>query len=251
MDQPKPQLLTLIDHKRAQKTQLEIFYIKQGADILAEVFERARKYIIPGMSELEVAYFIEKQMHGFGVREVAFTPIVASGHNAASIHHWPGARKIRDGDIIMIDFGAVVKGYCSDMTRTLFVGTPSTRQVRIYQNVLKAQMTGVKKVKPGVTGHQVDHAVRQVLRRAKLNSNFTHNLGHGIGQYVHEWPRLGQKSEDVLAPGMVVTVEPGVYIKKWGGIRIEDMVLVTNEGNEVLTRTPKDIDHMIIDTRFA
>lgn len=250
MDQPKPQKLELIDHVRATKSQLELLYIKQGADILSEVFKRLRNWIEPGLTEQQVGLFLEEEMASLGVRQVAFTPIVASGKNAANIHHWPGTKEIQEGDLVMIDFGAVIKGYCSDMTRTLFMGKPTQKQISTYNAVLKAQTVALGKIKPGVTGDDLDKAARSVLKRAKLNAKFTHNLGHGVGQYIHEWPRLGEDSTDVLEQGMVVTVEPGVYIKDWGGIRIEDMVRVHSKGGEILTRAPKDIDSMIVDLRF-
>ncbi len=250
IDEPAPQLLKHLNHTRAVKSQLELLYITQGADIIREVFLRLREYLAPGQTEREVAYFIEKQMASLGVKEVPFTPIVASGPATAEIHHWPTSRRLRAGDMVMVDFGAVVKGYCSDMTRVLFLGTPTKRQVKVYQEVLKSQMAALRAVREGATGDAVDAAARKVLKRSRLNSKFTHNIGHGVGSVIHEWPRLGRESKDVLKHGMVVTVEPGVYIKGWGGIRIEDMVRVTRDGCVVLTRVPKDIDSMVVDLRF-
>lgn len=246
MDQPRPQLLTLIDHSRAIKNASEITAISRGGKIISEVFEAIKKYIRPGMTELQLALFLEKEMKKRGVKELAFSPIVAAGKNSANIHHWPTKQKVQQGDQIMFDFGAVVKGYCSDMTRMLFLGAPTKKQQRLYNAVLRAQMTGVKKVRAGITGGSVDIAVRRMLKKAKLNSKFTHNLGHGVGRYIHEWPRLGKMSGDVLRSNMVVTVEPGIYIEGWGGIRIEDMVHVKNKGNKILTPASKDINDAII-----
>jgi len=246
MDQPKPQLLKLIDHNRAIKTQLEIFYIKSAAVVLDEVFSRVKEYIEIGQTELEVALFIEKEMEKLRVKELAFTPIVAFGKNSADIHHWPTKQPLKKGDQVMVDMGTVDNGYCSDMTRMLFMGTPTKKQEQVYKAVLKAQIAGVKRVRSGIKGEQVDAAVRKVLKDAKLNIYFTHNLGHGVGQYIHEWPRLGTESKDVLQENMVVTVEPGVYIKGWGGIRIEDMAQVKDKGREVLTETSKDLKDNIL-----
>lgn len=246
-NEPKPQLLKHIDRERAVKTQLQIFYIKQGADILAEVWKRVKAQVLIGQTERELAFFIEKQMQSLGVREVAFTPIVAAGPGTADIHHWPTDRKIKSNDMVMIDMGVVVKGFCSDMTRMLFMSAPTKKQERIYQAVLKAQAAGLKKIRTGAIGGEVDDAIRAVLKREKLNRAFTHNAGHGIGQYIHEWPRLGRESEDELKAGMVVTVEPGVYLKGWGGMRIEDMVQVAQEGYQMLTSVPRDIPSCIVD----
>lgn len=244
--EPKPQILKHINHLRAVKSQLEVFYIKQGADVLAEVFYRVKEYLEPGLTELEVGRFIERQMASIGVRAVPFTPIVATGKGAADIHHWPTEAKIKEGDMVMVDMGVMVKDYCSDMTRTLFLGQPSKKQTRLYEAVLKSQEAGLRKVKAGTTGAQVDDAIRKVLKKAQLNNKFTHNAGHGVGRFIHEWPRLGVKSDDVLQAGMVVTVEPGIYIKGWGGVRIEDMVRVMSSGCEILTTTPKDLESVIV-----
>lgn len=246
MDMPKPQILKLIDYSRAKKSKQEIFHIKKSAIVLDKVFYKVKKYIKPGLTELEVALFLEKQMLKLGIKEAAFTPIVAAGLYSANIHHWPTKRKLQLGDMVMIDFGAVVNGYCSDMTRTLFLGRPTVMQRRIYQAVLRAQIRGLNIIKSGITGHKVDQTVRNVLKKTKLNSKFTHNLGHGVGKYIHEWPRLGKNSRDVLKTNMVITVEPGVYIKGWGGIRIEDMALITSFGCKILTHAPKDLESIII-----
>jgi Xaa-Pro aminopeptidase len=214
--------------------------------VLDLVFKDFKSYIRPGITELEAALWIEKCCSKYGISTLAFPVIVASGPPAADIHHWPGKRKIRSGDFVLLDFGVVVGGYCSDMSRTLIMGNPSKRQSKIYSTLLKAQKKAVQQVKPGVTGHQLDVVVRKVLSQAKLSTKFTHNLGHGVGLAIHEWPRLGKKSQDVLQTNMIVTVEPGLYIKGVGGLRIEDMVRVTKQGQEVLTKSPKDLKEMIV-----
>jgi len=245
-DFPAPQYLSLIDYERAIKKPAEIKQLKRGAKILDLVFGDFRKQPLVGRSELELALWLEKRCAKYGVKILAFSPIVASGPNTAGIHAWPSKRKVRQGDFVMLDFGVHVAGYCSDMTRTLVIGTPTKRQVNVYNAVLKAQLAVEKKIRPGVTGGQLDSVARRVLAKAKLNSKFTHNLGHGVGLAIHEWPRLGKDSSDILKKNMVVTVEPGVYIKGWGGVRIEDMVLVTTRGAEILAKSPKSLKEMII-----
>jgi len=246
MHQPKPQILKLIDHVRALKTSTEVFYIANGANIMCDALKDLKRKIEPGMTELEAAFILEKQMARLGVKEAAFSPIVASGKNSANIHHWPTKKKIQKNDMVMIDFGAVIHGYCSDMTRMFFMGTPTAKQEKMYKAVLEAQLSGIKVVKHGVSGGRVDKVVRNVLKKFKLNSKFTHNLGHGVGQYIHEWPRLGKESVDILEAGMVITIEPGVYEKGFGGVRIEDMLKVTPSGTSILTTFPKDIKFCIV-----
>jgi Xaa-Pro aminopeptidase len=245
-DFPAPQHLRLIDYERAIKTPAEIRHLKKGARILDLVFQDFKDYVHPGLSELELALWIEKRCAKYGVKVLAFTPIVASGPNTSGVHAWPSKRKVRRGDFVMLDFGVNVRGYCSDMTRTLVLGEPTKRQTRVYNAVLKAQLAAVKKVRPDVTGSQLDVVARKVLTKAKLNTKFPHNLGHGVGLAIHEWPRLGKASKDILKKNMVVTVEPGVYIKGWGGVRIEDMVLVTAKAHDVLTKSPKSLRENII-----
>ncbi|HLS91283.1 MAG TPA: M24 family metallopeptidase, partial [Limnochordia bacterium] len=176
---------------------------------------------------------------------LAFDIIVASGENGALPHARPTDRVISTGDLVTLDFGCVVDGYCSDMTRTVAVGKSDGRQREIYQLVLEAQQTGVKAVQPGKAGKEVDAAARAVIAGAGYGEQFGHGLGHGVGLEVHERPPvLSKLGEELLQEGMVTSVEPGIYIPGWGGVRIEDLVVVTSQGCRVLTQSPKELIHV-------
>lgn len=207
--------------------------------------DRAFAYIldrIEGRTEREIAFDLEFFLRREGAEKLAFSTIVASGPNGALPHAVPSERKVGKGDLVTLDFGAVIDGYCSDMTRTVSVGPAGAREREIYELVLEAQVTGVRAVRPGRTGREVDAEARRVIEAAGYGEHFGHGLGHGVGSEVHEDPpRLSTRSESVLAPGMVTSVEPGVYIPGWGGVRIEDLVVVTQEGCRVLTNSPKEL----------
>jgi Xaa-Pro aminopeptidase len=145
------------------------------------------------------------------------------------------------GDFIVIDMGCVYQGYCSDLTRTLVVGKPDAKQLEIYNTVLKAQLAALEALRPGLTGKEVDTIAREIIKEAGYDRNFGHSLGHGVGLEIHEEPRLSQYNEEPLAPGVVVTVEPGIYLPGWGGVRIEDLVVVTDEGCDILTNMTKEL----------
>jgi Xaa-Pro aminopeptidase len=244
---PTDNILPVIDDVRAVKRPRELAAIKRGAAILAHVFAWVREAQLVGRTEQQVARNVARIMKRHGAEALAFPVIVAAGPGSADIHHWPTKRKIRLGDILMIDCGAVVKGYCSDCTRTFFVGNPSKRFVNYYQWVLEAQERAIAKIANGVEARVVDRAARGYLARWRWGRTFKHGCGHGVGLAIHESPNLKPKCEDALKAGMVVTVEPGIYIKKWGGIRIEDMVLVQKNGGAVLTGSiPKDVEDIIL-----
>lgn len=192
----------------------------------------------PGDTEKKVAGRIEAFLKGFDAKP-AFRIIVASGKRSAKPHGFATAKKIRKGEIVKIDFGALYKGWRSDITRTFFVGKPAKRQKKIYEIVKVAQLKAIKAVKAGVECRMVDRAAREYMRMHKIDRHFIHSTGHGIGRKVHENPKINLRNHNKLKAGSVITIEPGIYIKGWGGVRIEDMVLVGKNGCEVLTKVPK------------
>ena len=199
-----------------------------------------------GRRESEVAADLEYRMRQRGAERASFETIVAAGTHAALPHYRPGRTRIRAGQPVLIDWGAVVAGYSSDLTRVVFTGSMPAPVARIYDIVLCAQRAGVKAVRAGVTGGSVDAAARRVIDRAGYGERFGHGLGHGVGLDVHEGPRLGSKARGRLRAGMVVTVEPGIYLPGIGGVRIEDDVLVTGRGRKVLSALPKDLDDIVL-----
>lgn len=223
------------------KEKVELDHIKAAVKISDTAFDRILSLVAPGLTERDVAAELEYQMSMLGSERPAFETIVASGARSALPHGIASDKVIKKGDFITFDFGATVNGYVSDMTRTIVVGKATKRQQRIYGIVLKAQEAGLKKVKAGVTGKAVDAACRKIITRAGFGKNFGHGTGHGIGYYVHVGPRLSALSPDVLQPNNVVTVEPGIYISGWGGVRIEDDVVVTRSGGTVLNKAPKKL----------
>ena len=230
-----------VEELRAIKEPGEVEAIQRAVDLA----DRAFAYILDrlkGRTEREIALDLEFFMRREGATKLAFDTIIASGPNGALPHASPSDRVISDGDLVTLDFGAVVDGYCSDMTRTVAVGKADERQKEIYQLVLEAQRVGLAAVRPGRTGKEVDAEAREVIQRAGHGDHFGHGLGHGVGLEIHERPPvLSKAGEAVLRPGMVTSVEPGVYIPGWGGVRIEDLVVVTDEGCRVLTRSPKEL----------
>jgi Xaa-Pro aminopeptidase len=198
-----------------------------------------------GIAEREVAAAIEMALRRAGYERAAFDTIVASGPNSALPHYRAGDRVLHAGDLVVLDFGGVLDGYCSDLTRTVSVGNPSPEAVRLHAAVLDAQAAAIDAVKPGVTTADVDGAARQVLVAHGLGEAFGHGTGHGLGLDVHEEPRVSKPRSDIaperLEAGMVFTIEPGAYVPGFGGVRIEDDVLVTETGCEVLTSVPRDL----------
>jgi Xaa-Pro aminopeptidase len=231
----------LVEQLREVKQPAEISAIAGAARIADRAFALIVREIRPGMTELAIAARLEYLMKSLGAQRPSFETIVGSGPNGALPHAKPGPRKVRKGDFIVLDFGAFHNGYCSDMTRTVVLGKPSDAHKRIYGMVRDAQLAGLRAVRAGVSGKQADAAARGVIERAGHGQRFGHGLGHGVGLEVHERPRLGRLSDDRLAAGNVVTVEPGVYLPGWGGVRIEDLVVVTTTGNRVLSRSTKEL----------
>jgi len=221
------------------KEKSELASITKAVEIADIAYERILNLVAPGIRERELAAELEYQMMMLGSEKAAFDTIVASGYRSAMPHGTASSKKLRKGDFVTFDFGAMIDGYVSDITRTLVVGKATSRQKKIYNIVLRAQQTAIRKMKPGIACKAVDKAARQVISKAGYGKNFGHGTGHGISIEVHSGPRLSQLSNDKLKVNNVVTVEPGIYISGWGGVRIEDDVLVTRTGRRVLNRATK------------
>lgn len=226
---------------RAVKEEAEIALVSRAASIADEAFAAWRAGLQPGVSEREAALELEQLMVRGGADGASFEVIVAAGPSGAKPHARPGRRAIAMGDLVVVDWGASVEGYCSDCTRTVLVGDVEERAVEIWRAVREAQLAAIAAVAPGVPCRDVDAVARDYLRGRGWEREFGHGLGHGVGLQVHERPTLSHKSEDVLAPGMIVTIEPGVYVEGWGGVRLEELVLVTDAGARVLTGAPYDL----------
>ena len=225
----------LVERLREIKDADEIGIIRRAADLGCELFAELPARLVPGTSEAEIALTMEFAARTRGAEAMSFDTIVASGARSALPHGKASAAPLPKRGFVTIDFGVVVEGYCSDMTRTVHMGRGSRQARSVYDAVLEAQGAAIAAVAPGVPCAEVDKAARTVLKRAGLAKYFTHSTGHGVGLEIHEGPRLAAGVEPVLEPGMVITVEPGVYLPGVLGVRIEDMVLVTEGGAEVLT----------------
>ena len=240
----------LIERLRAVKDAAELALMRRSARLISEVWTAAVRNVKPGISELAVAADIERGMKLQGASGPSFETIVASGARSAWPHARPTPKLLRKNELVVLDQGAILRDYCSDMTRTVFLGRSavgaragvrSNSKVRsLYAAVLEAQEAAIAAIRPGISAATVDAAARKVFKRLGLDRYFTHSTGHGLGLEIHEMPRLGRAEEAVLEQGMVVTVEPGVYIESLGGIRIEDEVLVTSRGAEVLTSASRE-----------
>ena len=236
----------LIHEIRAVKNKKELASIIKAQRISEKVLQYTVAKLKTGITEVAIAEFIKKSFIKHGAAILAFSPIVSFGKNTANIHHKPGKTKLKKGDTIMLDFGCTVNHYCSDMTRTYFWGEPSIRQRKIYLAVLEAQNHALKKIQGGEREAKVVDKVARGFLGKKFKNNFKHGLGHGIGTVIHEWPNFKPKSEDVIPVGCVMTVEPGLYFKDFGGVRIEDIVLITKKGYKNLTHVPKDLKSAIL-----
>ena len=231
----------LVEDIRLVKDAAELAAIERAVNLGADIFNVALKTIKPGVRETDVAAELEYAARRAGASGMSFETIVASGPRSALPHGKASVARIPERGFVVLDYGVILDGYCSDMTRTIHVGKPSPEARRMYNAVLESQLAGVAAVMAGATAGDVDYACRSVLRRAKLDRFFTHSTGHGVGLEIHEMPRLARNQETPLAAGMVVTIEPGVYVEGEGGIRIEDMVAVTEEGCDVLTPVSKEL----------
>ena len=226
---------------RMIKDEQEVELIRAAVNCADEAFAHLQQVIHPGMREVDVAWELESYMRQHGATATSFSIIVGSGPNGAMPHATTGERVIGEGEPIVIDFGAVVEGYCSDITRTICLGHADERYMEVWNLVLAAQRTAEEQLRPGMTNKEADALAREVIKQAGYDKEFGHGLGHGVGLAIHESPGISQNAEEVtLEPGMVFTVEPGVYLPGWGGVRIEDIVVMRQGGVEVLTRAPKE-----------
>jgi Xaa-Pro aminopeptidase len=224
---------------RTVKDAGEIACIEQAVKISDTAFKYITEIIHAGMTELELAWELEKFMREAGSESMPFEIIAGSGPNAALPHAHPSERILQEGEPVVIDFGAKVAGYCSDVTRTLCVGKPDATFYKIYNIVLDAQMAAISKIKDGTTGAQADGFARSIIEAAGYGETFGHSLGHGVGLAEHEKPSLNRISEEILTENMAFTVEPGIYIPGWGGVRIEDTVIIKNGKISVLSQSTK------------
>lgn len=231
----------LMNSLRLTKSEVEVDLIKKSGEIVDSVVEVMKETIKPGMTEIEVAALMEYEMRKNGSEGPSFETIVGSGPNSAIPHYNAGERKINSGDFIVLDFGAMYKGYCSDTTRTLCVGAPTDKMREVYNIVKEAQEIGVRTVKPGIKAKEVDNAVRSYIEERGYGEYFTHRTGHGLGLQVHEEPYISGISETVLETGMVFSIEPGIYIEDEFGVRIEDIVVVTKDGCERMNNTSREL----------
>ena len=222
------------------KSEWEIGQIKKACEITDQAFSEVLSFIRPGISEREIADFLEREMFRRGAGESNKT-IVAAGKNGACPHHWPTDSIVQKGDFVTMDFGCTFGGYHSDLTRTVVVGQPTERQRKIYETVAKAQLAGIAAVRVGIRGKEADRAARKVIDDTEFRGTFVHGLGHGIGLDIHEGTGLGRDEEGILEAGMVVSIEPGIYIEGYGGVRIEDIAVVTENGAELLEFSPKEL----------
>ncbi|MFN2364721.1 MAG: aminopeptidase P family protein [Halarsenatibacteraceae bacterium] len=230
-----------INEFRMIKDDEEVETIKEAIKITEKALKKIITYIEPGMKEREVAAELEYYLRKLGGDGPSFDFIVASGKRSALPHGVASDKIIETGDFITLDFGTYYKGYCSDMTRTIVVGEPDEKQVEIYNIVLNAHLEVIDKIKPGMTGQKADQIAREIIEEAGYGDNFGHGLGHGLGIEVHEEPRLSTTSEEVLKPGMIVTDEPGIYLPDWGGVRIEDDLVITEDGCKSLNQSNKEL----------
>jgi Xaa-Pro aminopeptidase len=229
----------VVEKLRIVKDRDEIRLIRKAVDLGSELLPVVCKALRPGKAEAAAAAHLEFAARERGAEAMSFETIVAAGSRSALPHGVASAARLPRRGFVVLDYGVILNGYCSDMTRTVCIGRATSEQRRVYEAVLEAQLAGIAAVAPGRAAGEVDEATRGVLKRAGLDRYFIHSTGHGVGLEIHESPRLAARQTDLLQPGMVITIEPGVYIGGKFGVRIEDMILVTERGSEVLTRAPK------------
>lgn len=234
----------LVDGLRANKEPDELAAIQEAVELADRVYDYLLTILKVGVTEKEVAWKVEAFLRENGSEGIAFDPIVASGPNGSRPHHVPGERRLRAGDPVTVDWGARINGYCSDITRTFIMGKADEQFTKLYNLVLDGQKRAAARAKPGMTGEKADSLARSVIADGGYGAQFAHGTGHGVGLAIHERPRLGLKSSDLLEEGMVFSVEPGVYLPGWGGIRIEDLVTLRGGRPVILTRAPKELESM-------
>lgn len=234
-------LSNLLAQLRQIKTKEELSRMGRAQEITDQAFQQLLKEVKVGMTEREVAAWLEYTGRRLGADGPSFDFIVASGENSSQPHHVPGDRRLASGDLVTIDFGFIVDGYCSDMTRTIGIGQLSDKQRDVYQTVLAAQQAAFAKIKPGVSCREVDKAARDLIDSTPYKGTFGHGLGHSLGQEVHEEPRFNHITQAILEPGMCLSVEPGIYLAGEFGVRIEDIIACTKDGFKNLTKSPKEL----------
>jgi len=230
-----------VEELRMLKSAEEIARIRRSVDTNSRAFELTVARVRPGMKEQDLAAELEYRMRRLGAEKPSFETIVAGGLRSALPHAQPTAARLQPGSLVVVDMGAFQDGYASDMTRMLYLGRPTARVKRTYRAVLEAQLAAIAAVRPGVRTAHVDGVARRVLKRHGLDQAFVHSTGHGLGLEIHEPPRIGKRDKMVLREGMAITIEPGVYLEDFGGIRIEDTVVVTERGCDILTPTGKEL----------
>lgn len=230
-----------LDLLRSVKADWELEYLAKAESIGDMAFTHILDVLQPGITELEVAAELEYFMKTHGAENLSFETIVASGPNSAMPHAMPSDRKLEKGDFVTMDYGCLYHGYCSDMTRTVVIGKANDKQKEIYHTVLEAQLSALDALKGGVRGCDVDKVARDIIAKAGYGEYFGHGLGHSVGLFIHEEPRLSMLCKETILPNMIQTVEPGIYVPGFGGVRIEDMVVVTEEGYRNLTHSPKEL----------
>jgi Xaa-Pro aminopeptidase len=233
--------LALVEQARMVKDDEEIACLRSAVVLGASLFDRALEVIRPGVRETEVAAEMEYAARQAGAEAMSFETIVAAGERSALPHGRASQASIPSQAFVVCDFGVILSGYCSDMTRTVYVGRPSAEARGVYQAVEQAQQAAADAVRPGISVGEVDRVARKSLQKSGLAKYFTHSTGHGVGLEIHEAPRVATGQTEILQPGMVITIEPGVYVPGKWGVRIEDMVVVTERGCEVLTPTRKEL----------
>ncbi|MBZ5552536.1 MAG: aminopeptidase P family protein [Acidobacteriia bacterium] len=230
-----------VEELRAVKTSEEVAKIRASLRTVMTAFEETLPMVRPGIRERELSAELEYRMKRHGAQKVSFDLIVASGPRSALPHGIASERRVRRNEFLVFDLGAILRGYSSDFTRTVYVGRPSARAREIYKTVAESQECAIAGIGAGVPAAQIDHLARNVIERKGYGKNFVHSTGHGIGVEVHEAPLIGARSTAVLRAGQVITVEPGIYIPHFGGVRIEDMVVVGDRGCRNMTETTKDL----------
>ncbi|NPU96713.1 MAG: aminopeptidase P family protein [Candidatus Omnitrophica bacterium] len=231
----------VVEALRAVKEEAEIEAIRQALRVAEQAFEKALGFIREGITERELAHFLEDEMWKGGAAKESFDSLILFGPNSSLCHGKPSDRRLKRGEVVLMDFGCVIDGYCSDITRTVFLGDPGDSFKSLYQCVYQANARAAEAIRPGITGVQGDEFARDVIRQAGHADLFVHGLGHGVGLEIHEAPRLSPLYDKEIQAGNVVTIEPGVYIPGSGGIRIEDMAVVREDGCEVLNQTSKEM----------
>lgn len=231
----------MVEELRAVKDETELQIMQEAAALADRSVEHILDYIKPGVTEKDIALELEFFMRKNGAHSSSFDIIVASGERSALPHGVASDRILQNNEFVKMDFGALYKGYCSDITRTVMLGSPSAKHQEIYDIVLEAQLHALEHIKPGMTGREADALTRDIIKRYGYNDYFGHGTGHGIGMEIHEAPRLSMTSDQILKPGMTVTVEPGIYLPDFGGVRIEDDIVITDVGIKKLTHASKNL----------